>query len=88
MNRPPEGVYGLTAQECSEVEERYLQLGTLLGQTEESARQDAQNIVDEMRRSVFYLIPPKPNSDPDIKSKVESIMMRVEQMEMFPSEDT
>lgn len=75
-----EGVYALTTEECKAIEKRYEMLGRLLGEPEETAKSSAASIVNNIRKKVFYLIPPKPSSAPDIKLKIKSLM---EQQDLF-----
>ncbi|SIQ99075.1 hypothetical protein [Marinobacterium stanieri] len=75
-----DGAYGMTDEETAKIEARYVALGTLLGQSTESAHSDAKSIVDTMRRTAFYLIPPKPQSEPNIEARVKTLF---EQVEMF-----
>lgn len=75
-----EGVYALTESECQAIEERYEFLGRLLGESEENAKKEAKNIVNCIRKKVFYLLPPKPNAEPDMKERIKSLM---EQADLF-----
>jgi intracellular multiplication protein IcmO len=69
-----EGVYALTERECDEIENRYLSLSKLLGFDDNLSQENASNIIGDIRKKVFYLIPPKPSADPDIKAKVAKLM--------------
>lgn len=72
--QPTEGVFALTDKECTEIENRYLSLSQLLGYSREDSEINASSIVEDIRKKVFYLLPPKPTAAPDIKSKVQNLM--------------
>lgn len=73
-----DGVYALTDTECDAIEKRYQLLGLLLGEEQHEAKVSAAKIVDDIRKKVFYLIPPKPNSDNDIQAKVAALMKQTD----------
>lgn len=79
-NPPKNGVFGLTDTECNAIQSRLENLGLLLGESKEDAIKTSAQIVMDMRKNVFYLIPPKPNSDSDIKAKAA---MLIQQADLF-----
>lgn len=77
---PKNGVFGLTDTECNAIQSRLENLGLLLGESEEDAINSSARIVMDMRKNVFYLIPPKPNSESNIKAKAA---MLIQQADLF-----
>lgn len=83
VEKPPvsqytEGVLTLGEDELTTIEQRYMSLSILLGHSEEEAKQSSHQIVEDIRRAVYYLIPPKPQAMPEgaIRKCVEDIFQQ------------
>lgn len=76
-----EGVFALTDSECIDIEKKYESLGLLLGDSEAEAKQAAADIVNSIRKKVFYIIPPKPNANKNIKAHVDALMKQADLFE-------
>lgn len=81
-----EGVYGLTNTEFEEINERYRYIEELLGVPEDDS--EAGKVIESIKKSVFYLVPPKPAPEKHLASRIKRIVERMEQGDFFDGTQT
>lgn len=69
----------LTDEELSHIQDRYIKLGMLFGESKEDAQKSSEVIMADIKKAVIYLIPPKPTVEKeDLKQKVANVFKQVE----------
>lgn len=72
-------VLALTDEELSHIQDRYIKLGMLFGESKEDAQKSSEVIMADIKKAVIYLIPPKPTVEKeDLKQKVANVFKQVE----------